>query len=110
MEAGRMNAFFALVTRDLRLAFRRKAEVLSGVFFFVVVAALFPLAIGPEAATLRHIGPGVLWVGALLASMRMPQFSAVGSTRSRLVTRETCTSLLTSPAWIRRRRSPWHFA
>jgi heme exporter protein B len=64
-----MNAFFALVARDLRLAFRRKAEVLSGVFFFVVVAALFPLAIGPEAATLRHIGPGVLWVGALLASM-----------------------------------------
>jgi len=69
MEAGRMNAFFTLVVRDLRLAFRRKAEVLSGLFFFVVVAALFPLAIGPEAATLRHIGPGVLWVGALLASM-----------------------------------------
>jgi len=43
-----MNAFFALVARDLRLAFRRKAEVLSGLFFFVVVAALFPLAIGPE--------------------------------------------------------------
>ena len=64
-----MNAFFAVVARDLRLAFRRKAEVLSGLFFFVVVAALFPLAIGPEAVTLRHIGPGVLWVGALLASM-----------------------------------------
>jgi heme exporter protein B len=64
-----MSAFFALVVRDLRLAFRRKAEVLSGLFFFVVVAALFPLAIGPEPATLRHIGPGVLWIGALLASM-----------------------------------------
>ena len=64
-----MKAVFTLVVRDLRLAFRRKAEVLSGLFFFVVVAALFPLAIGPEAATLRHIGSGVLWVGALLASM-----------------------------------------
>ncbi len=64
-----MNIFAALVMRDLRLAFRRKSEVLSGVFFFVVVAALFPLAIGPEPAMLRQIGPGVLWVGALLASM-----------------------------------------
>jgi len=64
-----MNAFFSLVARDLRLAYRRKAEVLSALFFFVVVAALFPLAIGPEAAMLRQIGPGVLWVGALLASI-----------------------------------------
>jgi heme exporter protein B len=39
------------------------------VFFFVLVAALFPLAIGPELAMLRAIGPGVLWVAALLASM-----------------------------------------
>lgn len=64
-----MNVFFTLVARDLRLAYRRKAEVLSALFFFVVVAALFPLAIGPEAAMLRQIGPGVLWVGALLASV-----------------------------------------
>ena len=64
-----MNIFFTLVMRDLRLALRRKSEVLSAMFFFVVVAALFPLAIGPEPAMLRQIGPGVLWVGALLASM-----------------------------------------
>ena len=64
-----MSAFFTLVARDLRLAYRRKAEVLSALFFFVVVAALFPLAIGPEAAMLRQIGPGILWVGALLASI-----------------------------------------
>ena len=64
-----MNAFIAVLRRDLLLALRRKAEVLTGVFFFVVVASLFPLAIGPEMATLRKVAPGVIWVGALLASM-----------------------------------------
>ena len=63
------QAMGGLVRRDLRLAFRRKSEWLGVVFFFVLVAALFPLAIGPEPATLRLIGPGVLWVAALLASM-----------------------------------------
>ena len=60
---------FTVMRRDLVLAMRRKSEVLTSVFFFVVVAALFPLAIGPEPQTLRHIGPGVLWVGALLSTM-----------------------------------------
>ena len=64
-----MTAFVAVLRRDLLLALRRKAEVLTGVFFFVVVASLFPLAIGPEMATLRKVAPGVIWVGALLASM-----------------------------------------
>ena len=63
------QAMQGLLRRDLRLAMRRKSEWLGAVFFFVLVAALFPLAIGPEPATLRLIGPGVLWVGALLASM-----------------------------------------
>lgn len=63
------QAMGGLVRRDLRLALRRKSEWLGVVFFFVLVAALFPLAIGPEPATLRLIGPGVLWVAALLASM-----------------------------------------
>jgi heme exporter protein B len=64
-----VTAFQAVLRRDLLLALRRKTEVLTAVFFFVVVASLFPLAIGPEARTLRLIAPGVLWVGALLASM-----------------------------------------
>ena len=63
------QAMRGLVQRDLRLALRRKSEWLGAVFFFVLVAALFPLAIGPEPDTLRQIGPGVLWVAALLASM-----------------------------------------
>jgi heme exporter protein B len=64
-----MNPYLAVVRRDLQLALRRKNEVMTSVFFFVVVAALFPLGIGPEMNTLRTIAPGVLWVGALLASM-----------------------------------------
>jgi heme exporter protein B len=63
------QAMSGLLKRDLRLAFRRKSEWLGAVTFFVLVAALFPLAIGPGPASLRLIGPGVLWVAALLASM-----------------------------------------
>jgi heme exporter protein B len=63
------QAFMAVLRRDLMLAMRRKSEVLTAVFFFVVVAALFPLGIGPELNTLRLVAPGVLWVGALLSSM-----------------------------------------
>ena len=69
MSVATSQAFVAILKRDLRLALRRKSEVLTAVFFFVVVAALFPLGIGPELNTLRQIAPGVLWVGALLSSM-----------------------------------------
>jgi heme exporter protein B len=58
-----------IVTRDLTLAWRRRADVLSTLFFFVIVVSLFPLGIGPETQLLRTIAPGVVWVAALLASM-----------------------------------------
>ena len=58
-----------LVWRDLILAWRRRADVLATVFFFVIVVSLFPLGIGPEREILRAIAPGVVWVAALLASM-----------------------------------------
>jgi heme exporter protein B len=58
-----------IVRRDLILAWRRRADVLSTVFFFVIVVSLFPLGIGPETQLLRTIAPGVVWVAALLASM-----------------------------------------
>ncbi len=69
MNSPTIAAFGAVLRRDLLLAMRRKSEVLTAVFFFVVVAALFPLGIGPELNTLRLVAPGVLWVGALLSSM-----------------------------------------
>jgi len=64
-----VKAMLAVIRRDLLLAMRRKTEVLTALFFFVIVTSLFPLGIGPEPALLRKIAPGVLWVGALLATM-----------------------------------------
>jgi heme exporter protein B len=58
-----------IVARDLTLAWRRRADVLSTLIFFVIVVSLFPLGIGPESQLLRSIAPGVVWVAALLASM-----------------------------------------
>jgi heme exporter protein B len=58
-----------IVVRDLMLAWRRRADVLSTLFFFVIVVSLFPLGIGPETQLLKSIAPGVVWVAALLASM-----------------------------------------
>lgn len=57
------------VARDIRLAMRRPADFISVLFFFIIVASLFPLGIGPETALLRQLAPGVLWVGALLATL-----------------------------------------
>ena len=63
------SMFRWIVVRDLTLAWRRRADVLSTLFFFVIVVSLFPLGIGPETQLLRSIAPGVVWVAALLASM-----------------------------------------
>ena len=67
--ASTWGAMQALFLRDLTLAQRRKADVLGAGFFFVIVVSLFPLGVGPEPALLLRMGPGVVWVAALLASM-----------------------------------------
>jgi len=63
------NIVFAVIGRDLKLAMRRQADIVSALFFFVIVVSLFPLGIGPEIDLLRQLAPGVLWVAALLATM-----------------------------------------
>jgi len=68
-ELGLRVMFSALVRRDLLLALRRRADVLTTLFFFVIVASLFPLGVGTQPDILRSIAPGVVWVAALLASM-----------------------------------------
>ena len=64
-----LSVIRSVIRRDLTLAWRRRADVFISVLFFVIVASLFPLGIGPEPQLLRAIGPGVVWVAALLASM-----------------------------------------
>jgi len=61
--------FLAIVSRDITLAMRRRTDVLTTLFFFIIVVSLFPLGVGSEKETLRQLGPGVVWVAALLASM-----------------------------------------
>ncbi len=55
--------------RDLTLAMRHRSDVLTTVFFFIIVVSLFPLGVGPEAQLLKEMAAGVVWVAALLASM-----------------------------------------
>ena len=69
MRATTLSMFGWIIRRDLTLAWRRRADVLSTLFFFIIVVSLFPLGVGPEAQLLRSIAPGVVWVAALLASM-----------------------------------------
>lgn len=63
------DAWITVLMRDLLLAFRRRSDVATTLFFFLIVSSLFPLGIGPEAAVLSSIAAGVLWVAALLAGM-----------------------------------------
>jgi heme exporter protein B len=67
--AGLFAIVRCMIARDLLLAMRRKADVFTTLFFFVIVVSLFPLGVGPEMKMLRTMAPGVVWVAALLASM-----------------------------------------
>jgi heme exporter protein B len=64
-----MNALFALIVRDLRLAVRVGGGALMGALFFLIVVVMVPFAVGPDLKLLAHIGPAILWLGALLASL-----------------------------------------
>ena len=64
-----MIALSALLIRDMRLAVRIGGGALMGVLFFLIVVTLTPFAIGPDLVLLKRIGPAILWIGALLASL-----------------------------------------
>ena len=64
-----MNPLVAVFFRDMRIAVRVGGGALMGVLFFLAVITLVPFAIGPDLALLRRIGPAILWLGALLASL-----------------------------------------
>lgn len=58
-----------LIRRDLALALKRPSALAVPVVFFVLVAALFPFAVGPDARLLTRIAAGIVWVAALLAAL-----------------------------------------
>jgi heme exporter protein B len=64
-----MTALAALLLRDVKIAIRIGGGALIGVLFFLIVVTLLPFAVGPDLSLLKRIGPAILWIGALLASM-----------------------------------------
>ena len=63
------NAFTALLRRDIMIALRVGGGTLTGVLFFLAVIVLMPFALGPDLALLQRLGPAILWLGAMLASL-----------------------------------------
>ena len=63
------RAFALLLKRDLTLAARHRAEMINPLLFFVLVTSLFPLGVGADPNMLQAIGPGIIWVAALLAAL-----------------------------------------
>lgn len=66
-EAG--SAFIATLKRDLLLAGRHPGDWINPLVFFLIAITLVPLGVGPEAALLAVLAPGILWVMALLATL-----------------------------------------
>ena len=64
-----MTSLAALLVRDMRISVRVGGGALMGVLFFLVVVVIVPFAVGPDLALLKRIGPAVLWLAALLASL-----------------------------------------
>jgi len=68
-QFGVATAILWAATHDLRVAMRSRSELAVQILFYVIVVSLFPLAASPDRALLAALGPGVLWVAALLASL-----------------------------------------
>lgn len=64
-----MTPFAALLVRDIRLATRVGGGAPMGALFFLIVVSMMPFAVGPDLKLLARIGPAILWLGALLASL-----------------------------------------
>jgi heme exporter protein B len=64
-----MTGFVALMLRDMRLAVRVGGGALMGAMFFFILVVMAPFALGPDLNLLARIGPAILWLGALLASL-----------------------------------------
>ena len=63
------SALAALFIREVRLARRIGGGGAMGVVFFLILVTITPFAIGPDLNLLARIGPAILWIAALLASL-----------------------------------------
>ncbi|OOF55645.1 heme exporter protein CcmB [Rodentibacter genomosp. 2] len=61
--------FLEVIKRELKIAMRKRSEILNPLWFFLIVITLFPLVIGPEPKLLSRIAPGIVWVAALLSAL-----------------------------------------
>ena len=97
LTRGVGHAFASALQRELRTSWRQLGDVLTPLFFFLIVASLFPLAVGPETALLKRMGAGIVWVGALLATIlalpRMFQQDFQDGTLEQMI-------LAPAPLWI----------
>lgn len=64
-----MGVFEVILWRDITLVWRRRADLVNPLVFFLIVVTLFPLGVGPEPNLLSRMAPGIIWVAALLAAM-----------------------------------------
>jgi heme exporter protein B len=64
-----LGTVLAIIRRELLIAYRKQADVLNPLWFFIIVITLFPLSIGPEPQLLARIAAGIIWVAALLSAL-----------------------------------------
>ncbi|GAJ73297.1 LOW QUALITY PROTEIN: ABC transporter [Vibrio sp. JCM 18904] len=64
-----ISSMTTIIRRELLIAFRRQADILNPLWFFIIVITLFPLSIGPEPNLLARIAAGIVWVAALLSAL-----------------------------------------
>src|SRR5260221_14136020 len=64
-----LQACTGLLSRELTIGYRHRAELLNPILFFVIVVCLFPLALNAQQQLLQSIAPGIIWVAALLATL-----------------------------------------
>lgn len=64
-----MNAFFAIITHDLKLALRNGGSTITLLTFFLTIGVIMPIAIGPNKQLLAELAPAIIWIAALLSSL-----------------------------------------
>ncbi|MDH2999062.1 heme exporter protein CcmB [Pasteurellaceae bacterium LFhippo2] len=58
-----------IIQRELTIAFRKPAEILNPLWFFLIIITMFPLLMGPNPELLSKIASGTAWVAAVLSAL-----------------------------------------